>query len=326
MANKLTVVAGAGDLVPLSNAVLDVWSKELLFQAQPILRFASVGKIKTELGGKPGKKLSFLKYAALSGSSALTEGVAMTKKALGTSSVFIEVSEHGYAVAVSEFLLKTTFLNIMNDTALLLGRHYATEYDSMCRDALMTCTNSVFSQKGGAAGTRADLTAGSTFDVNAVRDVQELLATLKVPKFGGDAYIGFITPHQARNLREDSAWVNANLYASPENILRGEVGRIENVRFVETTQCQVIDAGTNDIFADSVDTGNNVAGAAAPAGVDVHRAVVVGDYCLGIGETLPVELRDDGVTDFGREHSLAYYGIFGAGLIESSHAVIVETA
>jgi hypothetical protein len=54
--------------------------------------------------------------------------------------------------------------------------------------------------------------------------------------------------------------------------------------------------------------------------------VVVGEYAVGMAEVLPVELRDNGVVDFGRTHALGYYGIWGAGAIEDGHAVVLETA
>ena len=59
---------------------------------------------------------------------------------------------------------------------------------------------------------------------------------------------------------------------------------------------------------------------------DSVGAIIVGDYAVGIADALPVEMRDNGVEDFGRAHSLAYYGIWGAGIIESGHSYILETA
>jgi hypothetical protein len=38
---------------------------------------------------------------------------------------------------------------------------------------------------------------------------------------------------------------------------------------------------------------------------------MIGDNAFGQPIALPVELRDGGVLDFGREHALAWYGIWG---------------
>jgi hypothetical protein len=39
-----------------------------------------------------------------------------------------------------------------------------------------------------------------------------------------------------------------------------------------------------------------------------------------------VELRDNGVQDFGRTRSLAWYSIFGVGKLHDQYGVVIETA
>ena len=326
MANNMnTVAADAGNNYQLDNAVLDVYSQDILYGAQPHLRFESIVRKQTELGVMPGNTIKFLKYASLTGSNVLTEGTAMETRYLSTSTISISVGERGFATKVTELLLKSSFLNIMEQTATLLGMHYAVNRDAEIRDVLLAGTNVKYSQAGGAATTRAGLISSSTFNVDLIRDAVEFLATAKAPKFGLDAYMCFVHPHQARYLRSDAAWVNVQNYASPENMLSGEIGRIEDVRFIETTQIPYVKIATQDIWADGVDTGTNTV-VAANSATDVYRAVIVGDYAVGMAESLPVEMRDNGVIDFGREHALAYYGIWGAGLIETAHSCILETA
>jgi len=312
----------SGDFVQLENVILDVMSKEILFEAEPIMRFESIAVIRTELSSMPGNKINFLKYHALDGDSALGETDTIDPTAMSTETIDISVSEHARAVRVSEFLLRSAVTDTLRDAAIQLARHYARSRDALIRDALMTGTNVKYA-KGRA--NRAGLIATDVFDVDLVRDVVELLATNKAPKFNLDAYITFVHPHQGRYLRSDSDWVNVNLYASPESIKSGEIGRIEDMRFIETTHIHVVKMGTQDIWADNLDTGKNTS-VAANAATDVYRSVTVGDYAVGLAVGLPVEMRDNGVEDFGRRHSIAYYGIWGAGLIEEAHSVISETA
>ena len=161
--------------------------------------------------------------------------------------------------------------------------------------------------------------------MDLLRDSVEFLATNKAPKFALDAYVCFVHPHQARYLRADAAWVNAQNYTNPENILNGEIGRIEDERFVETTMIPYVLINTQDIYSDGVDSGTNTA-VAANANATVYRSVMVGDYAVGMAEAVPVEMRDNGVQNFGRFHSIAWYGVHGVGLIESGHSVILESA
>ena len=44
----------------------------------------------------------------------------------------------------------------------------------------------------------------------------------------------------------------------------------------------------------------------------------------GTPSRLPVELRDGGVLDFGREHALAWYAIWGLGLITDYSVVLAK--
>lgn len=320
-------IAGAtsGSNVKLDSAVLDVWSKEILYTAQPALRFDSIVQKQTELGVFPGNKINFLKFGALTGNPTLTETTAMTTDSMTTSTVSITVAEQGKAVAFSEFLLKSSFLSIMERASTALGQHYAKNRDGLIRDALYQGANILYSQKGGAAASRAGIVAGSYFDVNLIRDAAEALSTNKAPKINGDAYVCFVHPHQGRWLRSDTAWINVANYAAPDQMLAGEIGRIEDVRFIETTQVAYVKKNTQSIYTDGTDSGTTTAVAANTA-ADVYRAVIVGDYAVGLAESLPVEMRDNGVEDFGRKHSLAYYGIWGAGIIEPGHSYILETA
>jgi len=44
-----------------------------------------------------------------------------------------------------------------------------------------------------------------------------------------------VGPQVARDLMNDGDWIAAHHYAAPDNIVRGEIGRLHGVRFVETT-------------------------------------------------------------------------------------------
>ena len=53
----------------------------------------------------------------------------------------------------------------------------------------------------------------------------------------------------------------------------------------------------------------------------IYRAIFLGDNAFGHAISLPVELRDGGILDFGREHALAWYAIWGLGLITDQSVV-----
>ncbi len=305
----------------LSEAILEVFSQEILFNAQPLLRYEQIATRKDELNVMPGLKINFLRYSSLTGGYTLTENTDIVPVAMSGSQLSITVGERGKAIQVTELLLRASFDDILASAARLLGMHYAKRRDAEIRDALLAGANVLYA-KGRA--NRAALTATDYFDVDLIRDAVELLATNKAPKFNGDAYVCFIHPHQAKFLRKDPAWINASNYGAPEQLFVGEIGRIEDVRFIETTQQTRIVAGVGAqaVYADNEDTGTTATGNAAG---DVYQAVIVGDHAVGLAISLEAEMRDNGVLDFGRKHAIGYYGIWGCGLIETGHTVTLET-
>src|ERR1700685_3998599 len=83
----------SGANVQLSPAIQTIWSKEILFQAMPILRYEQFAVKKTELGVAPGLTINFMRYNNLAPASQLVEGVAMSTVALTASQFDITVAE-----------------------------------------------------------------------------------------------------------------------------------------------------------------------------------------------------------------------------------------
>jgi N4-gp56 family major capsid protein len=306
----------------LTPAIQTIWSKEILFQSMPILRFEQFAVKKTELGVQPGLTINFMRYNNLGAASALVEGVRMQTNALTASQFSITVVEHGYAVAVSELLLNASFDDVMASASRLLGRNMATYLDVSCRDTLLLATSVLYGynklsapvspmtsispyDRGTAAANRAALTGGFDYTAALVKDTVETLATKNVPRLG-ETYVSFVHPHQSRRLRDDPEFIEVTKYAAPGNFMIGEIGRLNDVVFIETTQVNRLVGGGG-------------------GGSDVYQAMTIGDNAFGHAISLPVELRDGGILDFGREHALAWYAIWGLGLITDQSVVITET-
>jgi len=290
----------------LSQAVLTVYSKDIMFHAQPVLRYAQFATKKTELGVTPGLKITFMRYNNLSLGGALDEDTPMNTQALTASQVHIEVKEYGNAVKVSELLLQSSFDDVLASGARLLGLDYAKVADIMFRDVVLASPNVYYAGDVADREALADNSeAKAEFNSDVIQDAVEILETKNVRKFDGDAYICFIHPHQARALKDDPDFKNAKDYGA---IYAGEIGRVDDVIFISTTQQPVIEV--------EPDTGDEF---------KVYQAVIFGDNAYGWAESLPVEMRDGGIEDFGRSHSLAWYSIMGAGIIEEDNILILET-
>jgi N4-gp56 family major capsid protein len=356
----------AANSTMLTPAIQQIWSKEILFQAMPVLRFEQFLVKKTELGTAPGLSVNFMRYRSLDGAQQLVEGVRMETHALSAEQITITVAEHGFAIAVTELLLNASFDDVMASGARLLGRNMATYIDALARDTFMGAPSVLYgydklaSWSAGAArtplspydrGMFADSEAtmaangGFFFTSALVKDAVETLATKNVPRLG-ETYVAFVHPHQSRRLRDDPEFIEVTKYAAPGNFMLGEIGRLNDVVFIETTQVfqgnttppATQQLGTNIPTNTAQKWGGQAARTAsgstpaigavtstpanpnAPAN-PLFRALVIGDNAAGHAISLPVELRDGGVLDFGREHALAWYSVFGMGLI-TDYAVV----
>jgi N4-gp56 family major capsid protein len=348
--------AYSGSNSQLSQAIQTIWSKEILFQAMPILRFEQFAVKKTELGVAPGLRVNFLRYKNFSvDPTPLTEGVRMTTNALTAEQIAITVAEHGYAVAVSELLLNASFDDIMASASRLLGRHMAQYLDVQARDTLSAATSATFGYDrsgitGGAFTNYDEGTVGSgisALDGNfklttgAIKDSALVLAGKNIPRIG-ETYVQFIHPKQSRDLRSNPEFIEVTKYAAPGNFMLGEIGRLYDVVFIETTQVKKLAAGQAGYTTSSLvgapanagsvpvlpNTGRGQGGnpanpteatgyftGATGNAADVYESIMIGDNAFGHAIALPVELRDGGVLDFGREHALAWYAIWGLGII-----------
>jgi N4-gp56 family major capsid protein len=312
---------GTKNGVLLTGALRDVYSQEIIFQAQPNLVYAQFADRRTELNREPGDSIKFTKYNDLEGSSLLSEVENIQTTHLSSSQIGIEVAEHGFAVSESERLIRTSWDDVVARATVLLGQHYGRTVDGLIRDELTAC-GSLQTVYPAAIANRAALTSAHTLNVKAIKDGVEILAVNKVPKIGG-SYVCVVHPHQSRGLRDDPAWLDAHKYASPGEIFRGEIGQIEGVRFIETTFSRVIKKATGLVFADNKNTGQTEA--LYNATLDTYQAVLLGANAVGWAEALPVEFRDNGVIDFGRTRQLGWYSIMGAGQIRPENVVGIET-
>lgn len=301
MANTTTIT------IPAS--IRAVYSREIIRNAQPRLRFAQFAKKKTELNTAPGGAIKFTKYSSIERGGKLTEGVNMSEKGMSNSEVSIVVEEYGNAVKVSEKAIQISMHNELGEGSIALANDMALVLDEALRDTALLTTNQVY---GGGRASAGDLQANDGFTTDVVKDIVEQLDTNNAPKIDGQYYICIAHPHQLRQLRSDDAWINAHSYVGVDNIYRGEEGMYEGVRFVSTTQMPA----------------NSVAESTAQYGVAIKtwEAVVFGENSFAWAEALPVEMRDNGVEDYGRMHGIAWYAIWGFGIIEEQNIFSVLTA
>ena len=318
----------------LPEALLDVYSLDILHNAQGIMRFEEFAVRKQELLAAPGENIKFTIYNDIDrvNGGKLTEHQSLSANSMSATQKTIEIEEWGNAIKVSEKLLRLSWDDVMGEAATLLGRDYAVVRDLALRDALFNGVANVVGQNitsanDDATGTANFIDASETFSIEHIREAVEILQTNDAPKFFGDYYVCFLHPHQAAYLRRDPDWVNAHQYVGTRNLFNGEIGRWEDVIFIVTTHAPNGVAGpTAPGYDASLVAPNGQDERGLADGVAGYKACIFADQCLYIADSLPVELRDNGVEDFGRTHGLAWYSLFGVKVLKPEYGVSITTA
>ena len=234
MANIYSGLATAGDVTSLPQAIIDVYSLDILHTAQGTMRYEEFGVMKTELMAAPGETVTFTYYNDITRGGALSEHLPLESKAMSAFTKTITVTEYGNAIGITEKLLQLSWQEQLAQASFLLGRDYALVRDLEIRDVLVAGgTTTLFTTSGAVSIATQD--PSDTMDIEAIRNAVEALGNVNAPKFLNDFFICFIHPHQASYLKRDPDWKTAHNEHMTRAPFMGEIGRWEDVVFIETT-------------------------------------------------------------------------------------------
>lgn len=225
------------------------YSKYLIENAKPALVYDQFGQ-KHNIPKNGGKTIEFRKYSPLpKATTPLTEGVTPAGQALTVSTVTATVKQYGDFVPLTDMLLLTAIDNNLVQALDLLGAQAGATLDTVTREILMGGTSVQYAE--GQVSSRAALTANHKLTVKAIRLAARFLKKQNAPKIDG-GYVAIIHPDIAYDLQDDEAWKDWNKYTTSDKMFNGEIGKIANVRFVETTEAKIFakaGASNQDVYA-----------------------------------------------------------------------------
>ena len=236
----------------LSPEMRTYYSDYLIDNAEPALvhdRFAQKHKI--PVGG--GKSVQFRKYDPLPKlTDPIAEGITPTGQTINMGIVNATVAQYGGYVELTDLLLMTAIDNNLCMATKLLGSQAGRTLDTISREVLVGGTNVQFAE--GQVSARCQLKGGKAdgenhyLTVDAIRKAVRFLKNQNAEKIDG-AYVAIIHPDCAYDLMSDPNWKYPHQYAEPSAIFEGELGKIEGVRFIESTEAKVFHA--EDLAEDS---------------------------------------------------------------------------
>lgn len=240
--NKTTDTA-ATTFNDLSGEMKTFYSDYLIDMAEPELVHDQFGQ-RHPIPKNGGKTIEFRKYDPLPKMlTPLSEGVTPNGQKLNMGVLTSAVNQYGGFIELSDVLLLTAIDNNLLQATQLLGSQAGRTLDTITREVLNGGTNVQYAD--GSVSSRHALVGGSAsaaenkyLTVDAVRRAVRALKVMNAPRINGD-YVGIIHPDAAYDLMSDPKWVNVKSYSDPEGIYEGETGKIEGVRFVETSEAKV---------------------------------------------------------------------------------------
>lgn len=242
--------AATGETIPygdgggLSHEMKTYYSDYLIDMAEPKLVHDQFGQ-KCPIPKGNGKTIEFRKYDPLPKmTTPLAEGVTPNGQKLDMGVVTAEVKQYGGFIELSDILMLTAIDNNLVQATKLLGGQAGRTLDTITREVLCGGTNVQFAE--GQVTKRTALCGGKEtgnhyLTVDAVRRAVRYLKKMNAETING-SFVGIIHPDTAYDLMSDPKWVNVKTYSDPEGIYQGEIGKIENVRFVESSEAKIFHA------------------------------------------------------------------------------------
>lgn len=231
----------------------------------------------------------------------------------------LTMNERGYSIpytgmleALSQFSVKQPIMKVLkydatvdldclahqqfNKTPLRVAASAAADNVSLTTNSTATVTNSV---------------ALSTTNVKSIVD---LMKGRNIPRYTGDDYYAIARPAALRAVKNTLETLHQYTETGLELIMNGEIGRYENVRFVEQTTVPAGGAADSTTFNPFTDTGDawNTAGA---VGADWAFFFGADTVCEAI-ETAE-EMRAKVPDDYGRSKGVAWYALLGYGITQT---------
>lgn len=214
----------------------------------------------------------------------------------------VTVQEIGRSVPFTDLSMELSEYDLENPIQRKLREQMALTLDTLIATAFKQAQIK-YAPTGLAANniaTNGTFGAAATANLNVwhVEEIRDYMYdTLHCPPVDGGDYIGIFRTLGLRGLKRDPDWVEWHKYTDPSSKFNSEVGRMEEVRFIETNHANALGkVGTSSVLGEGVVFGEDGVVMAEAATPELRAQMNVGD-------------------DFGRSHAVAWYGILAYALV-----------
>ena len=241
----------AGDVVngttseSLSAEMKTFYDKTLIELASPYLVHDQFGQ-KRDIPEGNGKTIEFRKFSSLPKAlTPITEGVTPTGNKLSVSTITATVEQYGDYIEQTDMLELTSVDNTIVEATKQLASQAGITMDTIVRNEINAGTNVMYcpSVEDGTVtmvSSRSAITDKCLLRVEDVFKAAALLKAVNAPTIDG-YYVAIIHPYVSFDLMQKAGnqWIEVQKYTTPENMLKGEIGCLGGVRFVESTEAKI---------------------------------------------------------------------------------------
>ena len=194
---------------------------------------------------------------------------------------------------------------LKNDARKAFDNDAHTQFNATQLRAVPTSNNSTSAITLTSNGT-ATLTNSVARGIGHIKAITDAMKERNIPPYIQDDYVAIAWPTTFRGVKNGLETIHQYTEQGFTLIHNGEIGRYENVRFVEQTQ---IGKGVSN---------NGTAWTSALS----DWAYFFGEDTVAEGIIIPEEMRGKIPSDYGRSRGIAWYALLGYGLTQTQ---VVQT-
>lgn len=273
-----------GDISPRTAAHA---TKRLLERGQHLMHMERFGQVDPQ-GQKKTKSRKWRRYESLArATSPLAEGISPTGKKITFTDVEVTLEQYGDLVEITDVIRDTHEDPVMNEMTDVMGEQAAETIEVIRFNSIKGGSNVFYP---GGATSRATVESPITgsvlkliyrsFKRNKAREISQIIsATAKIATEPvGRSYFMMGHTDLDADIRNITGFVPVENYAQHMNALPGEIGKVDNFRFILSALFEPwLQAGASS--TDFLSNGDEVAVA---ANADVYPMLAIAKNAYGI--------------------------------------------
>jgi N4-gp56 family major capsid protein len=293
-------------------------SDELREALQPMSRFRQFCDVKDASQQGKGKGQTFtwdvVANVATAGGT-LVETNTMPETQFTITQATLTINEYGNSVpysgkleALSKFEVRKPVMQALrNDAVKTFDRASWVQFNLTKLRAIASSGTDTASITLYTNGTVTG-TNNVAFGTPHLKNIVDTMKERNIPAYTNDDYVGIAWPSTLRGMKNTLETIHQYTIPGIQLIFNAEIGRYENVRFVEQTN---IPKGAN--LGSPLDGSNGTAWVNAKS----DWIFFFGEDTIAEGVAIPEEMRAKIPTDFGRSKGVAWYYLGGFGIVQT---------